>query len=80
MWSRELFPMLLEHHQTRGQQNTMTSTTAKARLLELLIEPLKGCKGLYTHRQQLMQRVMRMPDLEVRDHLDRLQACHFPGT
>ena len=80
MWSRELFPMLLEHHQTRGQQKTMTSTSAKARLLELLIEPLKGCKGLYTHRQQLMQRVMRMPDLEVRDHLDRLKACHFPGT
>ena len=45
----------------------MTSTTAKARLLEVLIEPLKGCKGLYTHRQQLMLRVMRMPDLEVRD-------------
>jgi len=41
----------------------MTSTTAKAQLLELLIEPLKGCKGLYTHRQQLMQWVMRMPDL-----------------
>ena len=64
----------------KKQQKTMTSTTAKAQLLELLIEPLKGCKGLYTHRQQLMQRVMRMPDLEVRDHLDRLKACHFPGT
>ena len=24
-----------------------------------------------------MQRVMRMPDLEVRDHLDRLKASHF---
>ena len=51
----------------------MTNTTAKAQLLDLLIEPLKGCKGLYAHRQNLMQGVMRMPDLEVRDHLDRLK-------
>ena len=58
----------------------MTNTTAKAQLLDLLIEPLKGFKGLYAHRQNLMQRVMRMPDLEVRDHLDRLRASHFPGT
>ena len=29
----------------------MTNTTAKAQLLDLLIEPLKGCKGLYVHRQ-----------------------------
>ena len=49
----------------------MTNTTAKAQMLDLLIEPLKGCKGLYAHRQNLMQQVMRMPDLEVRDHLDR---------
>ena len=58
----------------------MTNTTAKAQLFDLLIEPLKGCKGLYAHRQNLMQRVMRMPDLEVRDHLDQLKASHFPGT
>ena len=58
----------------------MTITTAKAQLLDLLIEPLKGCKGLYAHRQNLMQRVMRMPDLEVRDHLVRLKASHFLGT
>ena len=50
----------------------MTNTTAKAQLLGLLIEPLKGCKGLYAHRQKLMQRVMRMPDREVRDHLYRV--------
>ena len=58
----------------------MTNTTAKAQVLDLLIEPLKGCKGLYIHRQNLMQRVMRMPDLGVRDHLDRLRARHFPDT
>ena len=58
----------------------MTNTTAKAQLLDLLIEPLKGCKGLYAHRQNRMQRVMRMPDLEVRNYLDRLKASHFPGT
>ena len=61
----------------------MTNTTAKAQLLDLLIEPLKGCKGLkglYAHRQNLMQRVMRMPDLEMRDHLNWLRASHFPDT
>ena len=58
----------------------MTNTTANAQLLDLLIEPLQGCKGLYAYRQNLMQRVMRMPDLEVRDHLNRLRASHFPGT
>ena len=58
----------------------MTNTTAKAQPLDLLIERLKGCKGLYAHRQHLMQRVMRIPDLEVRDHLNRLRARHFPGT
>ena len=58
----------------------MSNTTAKAQLLDLLIEPLKGWKCLYAHRQNLMQRAMRMPDLEVGDHLDRLKASHFPGT
>ena len=58
----------------------MTNTIAKAQLLNLLIEPHKGCKGLYAYRQNLMQRVMLMPDLEVRDYLDLLRACHFAGT
>ena len=58
----------------------MTNTTAKAQQLNLLIEPLKGCKGLYIHRQNLMQRLIRMPDQDVRDHLDRLKASHFQGT
>ena len=63
-----------------GQPKSMTNTTAKAQLLDLLIEPLKGCKGIYAHRQDLMQRVMRMPDLEVSNHLDRLSASHLPGS
>jgi len=58
----------------------MTNTTARARLLELLIEPLKGCRGLYTHKQRLMEKVLRMPALEVRDHLKRLKTSHCPGT
>ena len=58
----------------------MTNTNSKAQLLDLLIEPLKGCKGLYAHRQNLIQRVKRMHDLEVRDHLDQLKASHFPGA
>ena len=63
-----------------GQPKSMTNTTAKAQLLDLLIEPLKGCKGIYAHRQNLMQRVMRMPDVEVGNHLDRLRASHLPST
>ena len=58
----------------------MTNTTAKAQLLDLLIEPLKGCKGLYVHRQNRMQRVIRMPDQDVRYNLDRLKASHRKGT
>ena len=40
----------------------------------------EGMQRAYAYRQNLMQRVMRMPDLEVRDHLNRLRASHFPGT
>ncbi len=47
----------------------MTGTTAKAHLYDLLMEPLKGCKGLNIYRHDLMQRVMSMPDLEVRERL-----------
>ena len=43
-------------------------------------QPAAAGTAAHSHRQQLMQRVMRMPDLEVRDHLDRLKACHFLGT
>ena len=63
-----------------GQPKSMTNTTAKAQLLNLLIEPVKGCKGIYDNRQNLMQRVIRMPDLEVRNHLDRLRASHLPSN
>ena len=58
----------------------MSNTTSKAQLLDLLIETLKRCKGLYVHWLNLMQRVIHMPDQEVRDHLDRLKASHFQGT
>ena len=78
MCGPQVLPMLKEHE--AWSIETMTNTTAKAQLLDLLIAPLKGCKGLYAHRQNLMRRVMRMPDLEVRDHLDRLKPSHFPGT
>ena len=73
-----VLPMLMEHEPRRTQEHDQHNRQSP--LLDLLIEPLKGCKGLYVHRQNLMQRVMRMPDLEVRDHLDRLRASHFPGT
>ena len=63
-----------------GQPKSMTNTTAKAQLLDLPIERLKGCKGIYANRQNLMPRVMHMPDLEVRNHINRLRASHLPGT
>ena len=72
--------MLMEHEarstENHDQHNRQSSI---ARSADRTAEG-KGCKGLYAHRQNLMQRVMRMPDLEVRDHLDRLKASHFPGT
>ena len=58
----------------------MTATSAKAHLLDLLLEPLRGCTGLYTYRQELMKKVMKMPALEVKDRLDYLQRIHFPGA
>ena len=62
------------------QRTTMTGTTAKAHLLDLLLEPLRGCAGLYTYRQELMNEVLKMPVLEVQERLDHLQRIHFPGT
>ena len=38
----------------------MSGTSAKVHLLE----PLKGCKGLYGYKQDLMEQVMDMPDLK----------------
>ena len=54
----------------------MTGTTAKAQLVEMLLEPPKGCKGLYNYRQDLIKKVMAMPDLQVREYLDYQQRIH----
>ena len=58
----------------------MTGTTAKAHLIDLLLDPLRGCAGLYTYRQQLVRKVMRMPVIEVKERLEHLQRMNFPGT
>lgn len=63
----------------QGEQ-TMTGTTAKAHLVDLLLEPLRGCTGLYTYRQELIQQVMRMPALEVKERLDYLQRSNHPSS
>ena len=55
------------------KQITMTGTTVKAHLFELLIEPLKDCKRLSIYRHDLMNRVMSMPDLEVRERLEHMK-------
>ena len=51
----------------------MTGTTAKAHLYDLLMEPLRGCRGTNLYQHILMKRVMSMPDLEVRERLEQLQ-------
>ena len=48
----------------------ISGTTAKAHLLERLLEPLKGCSGLYNYKQDLMKKILAMPDLKVREYLD----------
>ena len=58
----------------------MTGTTAKAHLVDLLLEPLRGCTGLYTYRQELIQQVMRMPALEVKERLENLQRSNHPSS
>jgi len=55
----------------------MTGTSAKAHLLDLLLEPLRGCTGLYTYRQELMDAVMNMPALEVKERLAHLSSSNF---
>ena len=53
--------------------DAMTAATAKAHLIELLLEPIHVCKGLYTYRKDLMHRVIAMSDRAVREHLDHLE-------
>jgi|TARA_B100000073_G_scaffold324736_1_gene307911 hypothetical protein len=54
----------------------MSGTSAKVHLLELLLEQMKGCKGLYGYKQDLMEQVMDMPDLKMRDYLDYHKRCN----
>ena len=60
-------------------RQSMSGTSAKAHLLELLLEPLKGRKGLYNYRQDLMTKIMQMPDLQVREYLDCQERCDASG-
>ena len=55
---------------------SISGTTAKAHLLELLLEPLKGCSGLYSYKQDLMRKIMAMPDRKVREYLDYHERCN----
>jgi len=57
----------------------MTGTSAKTQLVEMLLEPRKGCKGLYSYRQDLIKKVMAMPDLQVREYLDYQRRIHDPA-
>jgi len=55
----------------------MSGTTAKAHVVDLLLEPLRGCAGLYTYRQQIMERVMKMSALEVKERLEQFSSSDF---
>ena len=68
------------HNKFTSLEAHMTGTTAKAQLLDLLLDPLRGCAGLYTYRQQLMTTVMEMPPHEVNECLEHLHRTNFPGT
>ena len=48
----------------------ISGTTAKAHLLERLLEPLNGSSGLYNYKQDLMKKILAMPDLKVKEYLD----------
>ena len=66
-------------HTYQGEKG-MTGTTAKAQLVDLLLDPLRGCTGLYNYRQELMEKVMRMPALEVKERLEHLRLTNHPGS
>ena len=55
----------------------MSGTTAKAHVVDLLLEPLRGCAGLYTYRQQIMEGVMKMSALEVKERLEQFSSSDF---
>ena len=78
MCRSQVLPMLMEHEarssQNHGQHNRQSSIARSAD------RTAEGMQRAYAHRQNQLQRVMRMPDLEVRDHLDRIKASNFPGT
>ena len=57
-----------------------TKASAKAHVFELLLEPLKGCKGLYNFKQDLMRKIMQMSGLHVREYLDCHERCGASGS
>ena len=78
MCGPEVLPMLMEHEarstENHDQHNRQSSI---ARSADRTAEGMQRALCLSAEPDA---RVMRMPDLEVRDHLDRLKASRFPGT
>ena len=58
----------------------MTGSTAKAQLVDPPLHPLRGCTGLYICRQELMEAVVIMPALEVKERLGHLRLINHPGS
>jgi len=83
MWDQVIWEIVNvwgEQLHTHQGGKAMTGTTAKAQLVDLLLDPLRGCTGLYTYRQELIQQVMRMPAMEAKERLDHLRQTNHPGS
>ena len=59
---------------------SMNHVNARSYLLDLLLDPLKGCNGLSSYRDELICRIDSMSEHYVQERLEYLVRNHYPGT
>ena len=59
---------------------SMNHVDARSCLLDLLLDPLKGCNGLSSYRDELICRIDSMSEHHVQERLEYLVQSHYPGT
>lgn len=59
---------------------SMNHVNARSYLLDLLLDPLKGCNGLGSYRDELICRIDSMSEHYVQERLEYLVKSHYPGT
>ena len=59
---------------------SMNHVDARSCLLDLLLDPLKGCNGLSSYRDELICRIDSMSEHYVQERLEYLVRSHYPGT